>query len=73
MYYFKEMKNFANLLKMFSRLSFKRKSLLKFVNSAVNVSSNMIGYFEIMPLSSVPTVILIRPTKGSPSFFFFQA
>ena len=31
--------------------------LLEFVNSAVNVSSNMIGCLEVVPLSPAHTVI----------------
>ena len=45
-----------------------KTALLKFVNLSVNVSLNMIGCFEVVPLSSAPTVIWVRPTL----YFFFS-
>ena len=45
--------------------------LLEFVNLAVNVCLNMIGCFEIVPLSLAPTVIYVRSTWVLSFFFFF--
>ena len=46
--------------------------LLKFVNSAVNVSSNLIGCFEVVPLAPAFTVIWVKPTSVCSLFCFFQ-
>ena len=37
--------------------SLMNNNRLKFLNLAVNVSSNLIGYFEVVPLAPAPTVI----------------
>ena len=47
--------------------------MFEIVNLAVNVCLDLIGCFEVVPLTSTPSVIEVGPTKGSPSSFsFFQ-
>ena len=43
--------------------------LLKFVNWAVNVCSNLIDCFEFVPLSPTPALIYVTPAKVSSSYF----
>ena len=43
--------------------SIYKRVVLEFVNSAVNICSNTISCFEVVPLFPAPTTIQMRPTK----------
>ena len=48
----------------------RQKTLLKIVNLAVNVCSNLIGCFEVVSLAVASAIIQVRPTRVLPLFFF---